>query len=71
MHGRAAIMMTFCWQLMTPHSLLPSLLPPLWVSWAASGKGGPYRSFLFNPISFALIVMIPSKFVPGAYWRWI
>ena len=62
---RAAIMMTFSWQVMTPHSFLPSLLPPLWVSWAM------YDNMFINPIGFALFLMIPAKFFPGAYWRWI
>ena len=62
---RAAIMMTFSWQVMTPHSFLPSLLPPLWVSWAM------YDNMFINPIGFALFLMIPAKFFPGTYWRWI
>ena len=60
---RAAIAMTFSWQCVTPHTLLPSLLPPLWVAWAM------YDNMFINPIGFALFIMIPSKFVPGAYWR--
>ncbi|KAK9836115.1 hypothetical protein WJX81_002408 [Elliptochloris bilobata] len=62
-YGTYAITMTFCWQLLTPHTLLLSLLPPLWVAWSV------YPNMFINPIGFALLLMMPMKFVPGTYWR--
>jgi hypothetical protein len=46
-----------------PFNVALVVLPPLWLSWTW------YDNAFWSPIAFALYVMLPLKFPPGALVR--
>lgn len=60
-----AALLTIIWEAVTPVSIVLGIVVPVIMQYVM------YDRPILNPITVALLVILPCKFVPGAAWRWI
>lgn len=61
----AAVALIFLWEALVPVSFVLGIVAPVLLQFVM------YDRPLMNPITIALLLILPYKFCPGAAWRWI